>query len=191
MQSAKKQKVSAEEKQLKAIGGQKFNLAQSLDGGREYLDALIANSSSARDSEKLNAQNAISLGSTDLGESAGVKYNDTRLGARAGVIAEATNDENVINIRDAIVNADLGKSSAVSSSTRAAAESKFRLNNMLANADMQKQADNINVAGSILGFGLTADDLFASGHEGIKNGTLKKSKTINSASDIDLKAFGI
>jgi hypothetical protein len=156
MQSAAKIEATRQEKLLKATGQDKFRIAQELTGGRDFLDKLSERDTTARDTEKLRAQQAVALGQTDIEDSAEIGFTDTRIAANSGVAAKAASDENRFDATGAILDADLAKTSTVSASERSLAQSALQVAETNARSKMNDGAIINNILGTAAGATATA-----------------------------------
>jgi hypothetical protein len=156
MQSAAKIEATRQEKLLKATGQDKFKIAQELTGGRDFLDKLSERDTTARDTEKLRAQQAVALGQTDIEDSAEIGFTDTRNSANSGVAAKAASDENRFSATGAILDADLAKTSTVSASERSLAQSALQVAETNARSKMNDGAIINNILGTAAGATATA-----------------------------------
>lgn len=148
---APKARITQEERTLKKVGQSKFELAQDLTAGRDFLDAVSGRDSTSRNAEKIRAEQAVQLGRIDLADSAKVRGVDARTAAKTGVAARATSDENAAAASGAIIEADLGISSSVDASLRSSAQSKVQLQEAELRAQVAKRNNLLDVAGTVVG----------------------------------------
>lgn len=148
---AQTNEVTEAEKRLMRVGEEKFNLAQGLDGGRDFLDAVAGRDSSGREEEELRSEQAFQLGNIAAKDNLGLDYIDSRVASNAGVAAKGAAEEDKFSAQSALLNADLGIDSSVSSSLRSTAQSKAQLSMALAKAENDRRNQMLDVAGSVAG----------------------------------------
>lgn len=156
--SAKKAKITKEETQLKRLGSEKLDVAQQLTGGREFLEGIARTDSSGREAEKLRSDLAVQLGSMNINDAAKVNAIDSRTAANSGVAALATSEEEQLGAGLSIINADLGQESAATSSLRSTAQAKAQLEQARRKAAVDKQAQNNDILGTVVGAGVGMAD---------------------------------
>ena len=154
--SAKKAKVTQEERQLKSMGAHKLHLAKSLTGGRDFLEGIASADTSGREAEKLRSDLAVQLSGMNINDAAQVNAIDSRTAANSGVAALATSEEERLGANLSLINADLGQDSAATASLRSTAQSKAQLEEARLRAAIQKEQQNQEIAGTVLGAGLSA-----------------------------------